>query len=256
MIRSAPLLLVMTILAGVAVADGGALTFALDLTQLYMWRGLDLLDDHPALQPSLTWNSSSGWYLGVWGSVSLDGSSSCRDISGDICRDWDEIDYYGGVTGELAHQSRWDTQWDLGYTYFSFPRQPSSADAMQLALKIRHPRLFGEGGPTPYWGVYYQRGVRERNPDGFWVIAGIVFPLTWQARRIDLAVDLTWKEGDAGLWSHTGFSNANLGIATDFACGNWTLTPALHFQLALAGGGPGIHPQDQVWVNVVLSRTH
>jgi uncharacterized protein (TIGR02001 family) len=246
--------LLLSCVSGFAWAGGGELTLALEVTQLYVWRGLDLLDDTPALQPDLTWDSGNGWYLGAWGSAALDRGSDCREIGGDACWEWDEVDLYVGSYGELAASRRWETTWDLSFTYFNFPYQSRSADTMELALQFEHPRLFAEGGPTPYWGVYYNRGARQRQPDGFWVIAGLKTSIDLPGRGLQIDAGVTWKDGDAGLWSHTGFSNANLDLSTDFALGDWTLTPGLHFQKALAGHGPGIRPEDEVWVNLVFVR--
>lgn len=246
-------IVVLGVASGVDAAEG-TLTLEAELTQRYMWRGLDLLDGTGALQPSVAWSSPKGWYLGAWGSLSLDRSSSCQEIGGDVCRDWDEIDLYVGAAGELAPQSRLASEWDVGFTYFYFPHQPRRADTVELALELSHPRLFGDTPFVPRWGVYYNQGATHRGDQGFWLIAGVDSGFQVASQPVSVGVDVTWKDGDAGLWSYTGFSNANLRLTSDFSLQGWTLAPGLNLQKSFVEDREGIHPEDKVWVNLVLSR--
>jgi len=241
------------LLASGVAADEGSLRLEADLTQLYVWRGLDLLDGHAALQPSATWDSGAGWYAGAWGSLSLDRGSGCREITGEVCQDWDELDLYTGVYGTLGAAQRWRAEWDLGFTYFAFPQQPRSADTVELGLKVRHPRLFGEGAPVLRWALYYDRGAQEPGEEGVWLLPGLDWTVPLAGRPVDFSVEVGYKDGDSGLWSYTGLAYATLALSTGFRAGGWTLTPRLHVQQNLAGDPPGIHPFSGVWVDVALS---
>jgi len=252
--RALPAVIIVSSMVSGVLAKQSTFTLEVDLTQRYMWRGLDLLDGTAAVQPSLTSYSTNGWYLGAWGSLSLDRSSSCREISGDVCRQWDEINLYVGIAGELAPESRLASRWDLGFTYFNFPHQPRKADTVELAVEVSHPRVFGEAPFMPHWAVYYNQGATHRGDQGGWLIAGVGGTFHLGMLPVDVAADVTWKCGDAGLWSYTGFSHANLRLATDFSFQGWTLIPGLNLQKSFVDDREGIHPEDQVWVNLVLSR--
>jgi uncharacterized protein (TIGR02001 family) len=241
------------LLASGVAADEGSLRLEADLTQLYVWRGLDLLDGHAALQPSATWDSGAGWYAGAWGSLSLDRGSGCREITGEVCQDWDELDLYTGVYGTLGAAQRWRAEWDLGFTYFAFPQQPRSADTVELGLKVRHAGLFGEGAPVLRWALYYDRGAQEPGEEGVWLLPGLDWTVPLAGRSVDFSVEVGYKDGDSGLWSYTGLAYATLALSTGFRAGGWTLTPRLHVQQNLAGDPPGIHPFSGVWVDVALS---
>jgi uncharacterized protein (TIGR02001 family) len=240
------------VLASTSASAKGELKLDVDLTQLYMWRGLDLLDGTAALQPDLTWDR--GWYLGAWGSFALDRGSGCEEITGDTCWRWDEIDYYAGVYGSLAEESRWQLDWDLSLTYFWFMHQDRDLDTVELALAASFPRLVKEDGPVPYLGYYYNRGARVEGDKGYWLIGGVEQEFALPGYAVGFDMNLTYKNGDAGLWSYSGFSNANLSLYLDYPLGGWSLVPALNFQKALTDQGDDIGPEDKVWGNIVFSR--
>lgn len=76
------------------------LTFTTD----YVYRGVSLSDNEPAIQGSFDYSHPDGVYVGLWGSnVDVDGTSI-------------EIDYYAGYAGELAAFG-----YDLSTIYYSYP---------------------------------------------------------------------------------------------------------------------------------------
>jgi uncharacterized protein (TIGR02001 family) len=251
--RAAATGLLMLAATGPASADLG-LALDVDVTQLYMWRGLDLLDDTGAIQPSLTWDQGRNWYLGAWGSFALDHGSGCTEITGDICWRWDEIDLYAGVYGSLAEDSRWQMDWDASLTYFWFIHQDREYDTAELGVSVAFPRVITEDGPTPYLKYYFNRGAQVEGDQGHWFIGGVEHELELSGQTLGFDLNLTYKDGDAGLWTYSGFSNANLSLYLDYPLGDWHLVPTVNFQQALTDQGDDIGPQDRVWGNLVLSR--
>jgi hypothetical protein len=243
----------LVIAAADAASDSGEFQLDLDVTQLYMWRGLDLLDGTAALQPSLTWDKGRNWYLGAWGSFAFDRGSGCNEITGDTCWRWDEIDYYGGVYGALAEDTRWQTDWDASLTYFWFMHQDRDLDTVELGLSAAFPQLVTDGGPTPYLRYFYNRGARVVGDKGYWIIGGLEHEFAARGYTLGFDLNLTYKDGDAGLWSYAGFSNANLSLYLDYPLGGWNLAPTLNFQKALTDQGDDIGPENKVWANVVFS---
>jgi uncharacterized protein (TIGR02001 family) len=243
-------LLVPTALA----SDSGRLKVEADLTQRYVWRGLDLLDGHGALQPAVTWEAGGGWYVGVWASLSLERGSGCREIEGDVCREWDEVDLYAGRAGSLGAGARWRADWDTSLTYFAFPYQPRSADTLELALEVRHPQLLGPGLPVPRWAVYYNRGAQEPGEEGIWVIPGLDQGVSVAGVPITIGAEVAFKDGDAGLWRYSGFTHALLTLSTEITVGGWTFTPRVSAQQSLVSDRPGVEPFSGVWLDLVISR--
>jgi|PlaIllAssembly_1097288.scaffolds.fasta_scaffold46974_3 uncharacterized protein (TIGR02001 family) len=72
----------------------------------YNWRGVTQTAQGPAVQGSLDYSHSSGFYAGLWGS-NVD--------FGDCCDESVEVDIYAGFSGgeELV--------WDVGINYYSYP---------------------------------------------------------------------------------------------------------------------------------------
>ena len=78
---------------------GGTVTFTND----YVFRGLSLSNEHPAVQGSIDWSHPSGFSAGVWG--------SSIDLPGNI-----ELDYYAGYSGEVQSLS-----YGLTVVYYTYP---------------------------------------------------------------------------------------------------------------------------------------
>jgi uncharacterized protein (TIGR02001 family) len=245
--------LVVAFTSTIASAQGN-FDLDVDLTQLYMWRGLDLLDGTAALQPALTWDRGRNWYLGAWGSLALDRGRGCAEITGDTCWRWDEIDFYAGFYHSWGEESRWQLDWDASLTYFWFMHQDRDLDTVELGLSASFPRIIGTDGPVPYLRYYYNRGARVEGDKGYWLIGGLEHRFALPGYAVGFDINLTYKDGDAGLWSYAGFSNANLSLYLDYPLGSWSLVPALSFQKALTDQGDGIGPEDKVWGNIVFSH--
>ena len=82
----------------------------------YYFRGISQTDDAPALQGGLDWyatvdeGNGLGVYLGVWGS-NVD-FNEAAGIDGATV----EIDYYGGLTGDIGSTA---LSWDVGFIYYT-----------------------------------------------------------------------------------------------------------------------------------------
>lgn len=70
----------------------------------YVFRGYSLTDEQPAIQGSLDWSHSSGFYAGVWGSNVEIGTGNL------------ELDYYVGYAGEAQ-----SINYDLSLVYYTYP---------------------------------------------------------------------------------------------------------------------------------------
>lgn len=81
----------------------GSISGTVTFTNDYVFRGISLSDEHPAIQGSIDWSHPSGFNAGVWG--------SSIDLPGHL-----ELDYYAGFSGEVQSLS-------YGFTvvYYTYP---------------------------------------------------------------------------------------------------------------------------------------
>ncbi len=101
--------------APVAMADGpldkGNFSANIAYTTDYVYRGITLSDDGPAVSGGFDWGYS-GFYLGTW-------ASSISPVAGESV----EIDWYGGYGGEISGIS-----YSLDLLYYYYPGAASGAD--------------------------------------------------------------------------------------------------------------------------------
>lgn len=101
------------------------LSSTITLSSNYLFNGITLTQDDPALQPSLDWVSDSGWYAGTWGSNVSFVENTDR-----------EIDFYTGYYTDLGNN--WAL--DLGiahYTYYG-SSDSSAFDYPEAYIKVSY----------------------------------------------------------------------------------------------------------------------
>lgn len=103
----------------------GAFSANVGLFSEYYYRGISQTDDAPALQGGVDWSAAvdegtgTGVYLGVWGS-NVDFNEAAGVNGATI-----EIDYYGGLTGDIGSTG---LSWDVGFIYYTYPGAAGSLD--------------------------------------------------------------------------------------------------------------------------------
>ncbi len=88
-------------IAGVGAAQAGEISGNIALTSDYVFRGVSLSDNGPAVQGGFDWEGDV-FYAGVWGSSIIDGM---------------ELDLYAGFTPTTG-----PIEWDLGVVGYFYPR--------------------------------------------------------------------------------------------------------------------------------------
>lgn len=86
----------------------------------YIFRGVSISDEDPALQGSLTWSHDSGFYAGAWGSSGNFGDDGSL-----------EIDYYAGYGTELNGVSL-----DLSVIYYTYPSDERDGNYWEVMGKV------------------------------------------------------------------------------------------------------------------------
>ncbi|GAB3038614.1 TorF family putative porin [Bowmanella dokdonensis] len=91
-------LIATSLMAGLSLSAQAEVSGYVTLTSDYMFRGVSLNDNSPALQGGVDWAAEdSGWYAGAWASQTDDGEET--DI---------EVDLFGGYAGEFANGVEYD----------------------------------------------------------------------------------------------------------------------------------------------------
>lgn len=139
----------------------GSFSANVSLTSEYYFRGLSQTDDAPAIQGGFDYEvplaKPVGLYLGVWG------SNVDFNEAGGVDGATIEIDYYGGLKGEIGDSG---FSWDVGFIYYSYPGAAGSLEydfwEAQMALgydfgfaavtaSVNYsPENFGESGDAYY----------------------------------------------------------------------------------------------------------
>ncbi|MEX1147542.1 MAG: TorF family putative porin [Sphingomonadales bacterium] len=93
--------------------------FTADVTFIsdYVFRGVSLTDEDPAIQGTLEWGHDSGFYVGAWASsITLDDGSL-------------EVDGYAGFSSDLG-----DTgfTYDVGAVFYAYPGSESVSDYIEI----------------------------------------------------------------------------------------------------------------------------
>ncbi len=130
---SKQLVLPVYLMLGFSPAVLADLSSTVTLTSNYLFNGITLTEDDPALQPSLDWVSEAGWYVGTWGSNVSFVENTDR-----------EVDFYAGYYTDLG--SNWAL--DLGvahYTYYG------SSDSSAFDYPEAYIKMSYGGTKLSYW---------------------------------------------------------------------------------------------------------
>lgn len=121
--------LLMTVPASAQEVPSGGFDVSggVELVSDYRYRGISLTDVGVAVQPTLTIDHDSGFYLGAWGS-NIDRGAAFGDV---------EIDVYGGYETQVAP----GTRLDVGLTYRLYPdgdRAFGAADYGEASARLSY----------------------------------------------------------------------------------------------------------------------
>lgn len=202
-IRQCLLMLWLTLLpitARLAAEDKAAdppvgLNVAADLVSTYYWRGYDLTDHNPAIQPSLTLtHHPSGLSVNLWGSAALDARSRTRDA--------DELD----LTVNLDRSLNASVDVSLGAIFYFYPRLgPAEDSTEEVYAGLGFPSV-----PLRPTATYYQDV--DLGDGGYLLISG---SHSFGALTLSADSGFNFKQ----YTEKTGFSDLVLGASYDLYLG-------------------------------------
>ena len=179
------------------------------LTTNYMYRGITQTSSQPAIQGGFDYGHSTGFYAGVWAS-SLEFGAGDDDTT-------IEIDYYGGIAGELSN----GISWDLGGLYYQYPG--TEADA---AGDFDFFEVYGSLGYT-FSGVPLEPSIGTflaYSPD-FFGETGDAFYVTGElGLSLPMGFGLSFLYGNQSIDKGTDYDHIVVGLNKDLSIFNFDVS--------------------------------
>lgn len=245
--------------ANIGGTDVGV-TADLTYTTKYMWRGIDILDDVSAWQPSINFDLGNGFSANVWASYAGAGGHTYGGTDAASSRvNLTEYDYTLAYSNSINEGCPWKTDYTIGWRYYDFIDEPSTAKDMQEGfLEIAMPELVG-GGITPH-AAYYQMWAAKDHSDvadagGAIFVTGFNYDFTLnQAPELPMTFgwDIVYNDGAGAVgvdhdWSHMVWS-----LATSMTCPmtGAKITPAIYFQNSF---DKSVDTENEFWASLSYS---
>ncbi len=211
------------------------LSFSVDFTSRYIWRGWDILNSNPAVQPSVTYNfGDTGFSINLWGSFALK--------ERDIYKYSDELD----LTLSYTFQPTEHIEMTMGFIHYGYYFANNFRFKNNTTQEAYITTTFKTAPLTPYLSIYYDFNTGK----GLYIIGGLSHSF-----RITDQHDLTLQSSIAWNGKHTinktGFSDFTAGASMDFKIDKVTLTPYIKYSRVFMRE---INPsENEVWFGGIIS---
>jgi len=219
----------------------------------YIFRGIDVLDDKAAFQPSITMDLfGTGFSTGVW--ASLPGSSKGAGSVSTVDRE--EWDYFITYSNTVCEGTQNQLDYAVSWIYYDFPDMASKdRDMQEFNLAMAWPQVCSSGIVPSYTVVYTwpaKGGGAVAGGSGWIHVFGLGYPIciTELPNPINFACDATFNDGAYGVdhdWSHLTWS-----LSTSLDCGPGTFTPAIYYQTSMEND---VNRSDELWAGVSYGLT-
>ncbi|MBN2590087.1 MAG: hypothetical protein JXA96_09505 [Sedimentisphaerales bacterium] len=209
----------------------------------YIWRGMDLYDDHAAFQPSIDFDLfGTGFSVNVWGSTAC-GSGFVRS---------DELDYSVTYQNSLFKDTKFQTDYSLTWLYYDYFRISSDeADSQEFDLSLSWPEICTYN-VTPTYTISYLYAAQSSTPasslemEGFAHILGLTYDCNLPQTDLPLTFswDITYNDGQGGTSIDHDWSHITWGLSSSFDYGPGSFTPAVYYQTSM---DDSINNEDEFW---------
>jgi uncharacterized protein (TIGR02001 family) len=207
-------------------------SFDVDAVSRYIWRGFDLSDNNPALQPSLTYtHGESGIWVNAWLSMQLkDREKVATPNEFDITIGWDKsLNDLVGIT--------------LGYIQYTFPDAVSGVDTH--SEEIFAGLVTDNLGINPYGTLFVDFGALE----GLYFNAGVAIPIGREL-AVPLTLDVSMGMQNYDAVDKGGMSDLNIGITTSLGTEQISFHPGIYWTIT---GMDEVNEDDEIWVKLGVS---
>ena len=260
---------------GLVQAQDEPLGVTLDATWVskYLWRGIDLLDDKGAFQPSVDVDLfGSGFSVNVWASYPTaagDMNKTATAPAGVSRVDATEFNYTIAYDTVICESEDWAAAVRIQGIYRDFIDRPDqAADDQEIGLQVALPNLFPEGVvPSYYVGKLWPaksgkpRAGKADLPGNYggWVhIFGLGYDLKVPGltpetpeQVFSFSAAAVYNDGFAGGGVDHDWSHALFGVSTSFELAeNVNLTPGFYYQ---SSWEDTVNPEDEMWFSIGVS---
>jgi len=265
-------IVIMMSLVGIVQAQDIHGAIGIEYSTKYVWRGFTVYGQKSAIHPFIDLDLGNGFGINT--------TAHRANASGyENGERWDYTLYYKGLAD--AADDAFDTQYMIGYRYYNYPdsssHESSSADLQELHALLSWPNLLGVDGLVPryclvkLWGSNNDSPVSSASGAGtasgfahiFMLDYAMVCPgLTSDTPEqvLNFHTELVFNDGvdprPGGNYASSDWTNAVIGVSTDFDCGGMTLTPGLFYQLTMEDDPTtGVSPDhDILWGSVTITH--
>lgn len=215
----------------------------------HMWHGIDLLDDHGVVIPSVGIKLGDTGFSGrvIKGYGLSKGLSNLQDHH-----------YAAFYSGALMKDTSYATNIVANYFYYGRPELAERKfDSQELGTTFFWPAAFklGDGCLTPSYYLGYiwasRSNANNQGCEGFIHVFGCAYdfdiPNFWaegEKQAFKLFGDITYNDGFAGAAVEHDWSHAVLGISTDIMRGNFTFTPFVNYQISMEDS---VNSENEFW---------
>ena len=213
------------------------LSFQVDVTSRYIWRGFDLIsDNNPAIQPSLTFDfGESRFSLDIWGSFALNERG--------IYKYADEIQLTMIYTFKI-HENFSLVLGFINYGYFfakSFTFEDNTTQ--EFFVELGFPKVPFSPTLTAFYDINLGDGLYVK------LTGGHSLPLKGEL-NLDLAATLGYN---AGMFlpegADTGFSDLTIGASLPIKIGGLTLSPFVNYTFVFLDA---VNEDNELWFGASL----
>jgi hypothetical protein len=222
----------------------------------YIFRGIDILDDKAAFQPSINFDLfDTGFSLNVWSSHAGAGG----DTRGGTSRvDLEEWDYTLTYAGSAFDGEQYKTNYALSWVYYDYPdRASKTADSQEFNLALSLPDIC-PGGVVPSYTIIYNwpaksRGA-NRGTEGYIHVFGLGYDLAVEGflpdnpeQVLSFIAAAVYNDGTYGTTIDHDWSHILWGVSTSIDLPYGSLTPAVYYQTSM---DDSVNTEDEFWVGI------
>ncbi len=253
-------------IGGIGWAAEGDIGVDIDVTWVskYIWRGVDLLDDKAAFQPSINVDLGSGFSVGVWASYagSSKGGGSISTV------DATEVDYILTYSGTAFAGETYQMDYAVNWIYYDFIDMPSSAaDAQEFNIATAFPQICPFGIVPRYTAIYMWPAESKGPSNGLvgWIhqfgidydiVLGEVIPNNPE-QILTFSADIVYNDG-AGVAGTTNgpmatdvahdWSHIVWGLTTEVDCSfGGKFRPGIYYQTSME---KSVNTEDEFWTGL------
>jgi uncharacterized protein (TIGR02001 family) len=204
----------------------------LTLVSRYVWRGFDTISNNrPAIQPSLTFDfGKSGVWLNLWSAIAL------------VDTDFVELDLIAGYDKTFSDK----ITLSAGVGYFTFPSLPHWPDKNSTTPEVYTGMTACSFPLSPTLTFYYDFNLG----DGFYGTLSLNHDFRIKGIVLSPAFMVGYIHQYQKIGVDPGFSDISLGLSSDFAVENITLTPCVNYVIV---PNHTINNENEIWMGLCIS---